>query len=51
MIRGFEEFLEWHAAWAQTLDEVRAFIAFWCDDESDYELILAVEEALEVTHV
>ncbi|ATI18979.1 hypothetical protein KGG85_gp39 [Streptomyces phage Tefunt] len=50
MIAGFENFLKWHAAWVETMDQARAFVAFWCDDESDLDLILAVEQAYEVTH-
>lgn len=48
----YEEFTEARmAAWAAVWDMSLAFAAYFEDPDSDYDLILAVEEALEVTHV
>lgn len=47
----YEELAESRLAlWADVWDIALAFAAFFEDPESDYDLILAVEELLEVTH-
>ncbi|MEU9605481.1 hypothetical protein [Streptomyces sp. NPDC048057] len=38
------------AIWAEVWDIALAFAAYFGDPESDYDLILAVEEHLGVTH-